>query len=90
MRELSESETEAVGAAFGVPGSIFGAGVGGVTYLGSSITSGNFSLKGLGFSIGVGAGLGFIGGPITSAARGYLMPRAAFAGGMGQGAIDGS
>lgn len=90
MRELSEIETESVSAAFGVPGSVLGGVVGGMSYLGSSITSQSFSYQGLAASVGVGAALGFIGGPVTSSARAYFMPRAGLGGGMIEGAAESS
>lgn len=85
MRELTTHEIEQINGGIGPAGSITGGVYGGLAYLGSAAVTGDFSLRGLAGHTASGAAMGFVGGPITSAAGRYLAPRVATIGGMIQG-----
>ena len=81
MRELDSTQLNQVHGGIGPAGAGFGAVVAAAGYLGSSSTSGNFSLSGFAAATLAGAASGAVGGPVGSAIARYLLPRISFFGG---------
>ena len=88
MRELNQQEIDEVAGAWGLPGAVIGAVSGAAMYMGSSLTSGDFSGRELATATAVGAALGFVSGPM-SMTRAYFYPRASALGGAIEGYMSG-
>lgn len=81
MKELTMKQRESVDGAFGVPGAVVGAILGGAGYLGSAAVSGG-SVGGFLASVGTGALTGFVTGGVTSIGRTFLAARVSAVGGV--------
>lgn len=88
MQYLSEREYQQVNGGFGPAGATFGGLLGGISYLGSATTSGNFSWSGFGTSVAVGAVSGAVGGPMGNAIVKYGLSKVSFFGGAAQGLVS--
>jgi hypothetical protein len=88
MQYLTQSEIEEVNGGVGLPGAGFGGALGGLSYLGSAATSGNFSWSGFGTAVAVGAASGAVGGPVGSAVIKYGLSKISFYGGATQGLVS--